>query len=100
MQIDLPTPAAHQNKPRRAWGTQNLVGLSNASGPRIHSVQQNFNKKIKAFIDRAVYPQQLSLPRQYATTKEGSFIFKVLEGRVIDGVQEQGVRVVVQENVY
>ncbi len=98
MQIDLPTPLVHKNKPRQAWGAKNMVGLDSASGPRIHTAQVNVQKKIDNFIARAIYPQQLSIPRQYATTQEGSFIFRVLEGRMIDGLQEQGVRVVVQEN--
>jgi hypothetical protein len=97
MQQDLILPSAHKGKLRREWGTQNMMGLDPA-GPKLHSAQTNVQRKIDKFISRAVYPQQLSVPRQYATTREGSFIYRILEGRVIDGYQEQGVRVVVQEN--
>lgn len=97
MHQDLILPSAHKGKFRRDWGTQNMVGLDKA-GPKVHSAKANVQHKIDKFISRAVYPQQLSIPRQYATTQEGVSIYKILEGRIIDGYQEQGVRVVVQEN--
>jgi hypothetical protein len=95
---DIPVSEAIAAKPRRDWGTQNLVGLDTKSGPKIHTAQQNVRHKIAKFIQRAVYPQQLSVPRQYASTQQGTFIYKIMEGRIIDGFQEQGARVVVQEN--
>ena len=97
MQKDLIIPDAHKGKFRRDWGTQNMVGLDKA-GPKLNAVQVSVNQKIENFISRAVHPQQLSVPRQYATTKEGVFIYRTMEGRNIDGYQEQGARVVVQEN--
>lgn len=96
---DLKT--AHNGKFRKDWGLQNVVGMS-AANPVLERNnahrQRIVRQRIENFVKRAVFPQQLTLPRQYATTREGTFIFKVLEGRKIDGVQEQGVRVVVQEN--
>jgi len=98
MQRDLILPTAHSGKLRRDWGTQNVVGIDSAGGPKIHTAQMNVKKKIDNFVARAVYPQQLSVPRQYATTREGVFIYKQMKGRIIDGYQEQGARVIVQEN--
>ena len=95
---DLVLPPVLAGKFRRDWGTKNLVGLDHASGPKLNTAQQNVRHKIATFIQRAVFPQQLSVPRQYATTREGCWVYKVMEGRVIDGVPERGARVVVQEN--
>ena len=61
--------------------------------------QRKVRAKIANFVQRAIYPQQLTVPRQYATTREGVFIYKVLEGREIDGIKEDGVRVIIQENM-
>ena len=99
--MDLKLPDAHKNKPRRDWGLQNIVGLSGTTIPKnIENVHRErmVRSKIDNFINRAVFPQQLTIPRQYATTQEGVSIYKMLEGRVIDGIQEQGVRAVVLEN--
>ena len=98
MQQDLIIPSEHKGKLRREWGTQNMVGIDAAGGPKVHTAQANVQAKINTFLERAIYPQQLSVPRQYATTKEGAFIYMTMEGRTIDGLQEQGARVVVQEN--
>lgn len=95
---DLILPQGLQGKLRRDWGTQNLSELDHAGGPRVHTAQQNVNRKIAHFVNTAIYPQQLTVPRQYATTKQGTWVYKVFEGRVVDGFQEQGARVVVQEN--
>lgn len=98
---DLRVPPALANKMRREWGDQPL-GLSHAAGPRFDAKNGHrlrmVRQKIANFVSRAVYPQQLTIPRQYATTQEGVFIYKIIEGREIDGIREQGVRVVVQEN--
>lgn len=98
MQADQAVASGLKGKLRRDWGTQNMMGLDHVAGPSVHGAQVNVQRKVKTFMDRAVYPQQLSVPRQYATTKEGVFICQTYEGRIIDGVQEQGARVVVQEN--
>jgi hypothetical protein len=90
--------SAHQGKMRREWGTQNMSALDHMRGPVVNQAQVNVQRKINGFLTRAVFPQQLTIPRQYATTKEGTFVFKTMEGRMIDGYQEQGARVVVQEN--
>jgi hypothetical protein len=99
---DLPIPLHRQNMMRKDFGLQNLVGLDHMAGPKGHQrvelTAQNVMRKLQGFADRAVHPQQVTIPRQYATTREGTWVHKVLEGRVIDGVQEQGVRVIVQEN--
>lgn len=95
---DLILPSVLRAKHRRDWGLKNFVGMDSAKGPLLHTAQQNVRRKIANFIQRAVYPQQLSIPRQYATTREGVFIYKIMEGREIDGYREPGARVVVQEN--
>lgn len=105
--LDLATP--HAGKFRRDWGLSNIVGADAARNPVSMSNdfrQQKVRGKIATFIQTAVYPQQLSIPRQYATTREGCWIYKILEGRKLrlrndDGApvyREKGVRVVVQEN--
>lgn len=95
---DLILPSGLKGKLRRDWGTQNMVEVDHYGGPKVNGAVVNVQRKIKNFMDRAVYPQQLTIPRQYATTQEGCFICHFYEGRIIDGVQEQGARVVVQEN--
>lgn len=97
--LDLTTP--HEGKLRRDWGLQNVVGVDAA--PSMPSMQNAFRQhkvrgKIATFIRTAIYPQQLSVPRQYATTREGCWVYKILEGREMNGFREDGVRVVVQEN--
>lgn len=54
--------------------------------------------KIKTFCNNAIYPQTLTLPRDPSTTKEGTFIFRMFKGRVVEGYEEQGVRCILQEN--
>lgn len=97
--LDLQTP--HAGKFRKDWGLQNMVGVNPAENPvtmRNDFRLQKVRHKIATFVSTAIYPQQLTVPRQYATTREGCWIYKVLEGREINGVRENGVRVVVQEN--
>jgi hypothetical protein len=97
--LDLPT--AHAGKMRREWGLQNIVGTSAPASPltqRNDFRLQRVRGKIAQFTQTAIYPQQLTVPRQYATTREGCWIYKILEGREIAGFREDGVRVVVQEN--
>ena len=98
MNVDMAVPAGLESKLRRDWGTQNMVAIDHMGGPKVHGAVVNVQRKLKNFMDRAIFPQQLSVPRQYATTKKGVFICKEYEGRMIDGYQEQGARVVVQEN--
>lgn len=112
--LDLSPAPANAKKFRRDWGLQNMVG---ANGPmpaagnlmahynREAQGKRNANTKIAKFIRTAVYPQQLTIPRQYATTREGCWVYKILEGRemLLDPhskakYREKGVRVVVQEN--
>ena len=97
--IDLKTH--HTGKMRREWGLQNMVGI--VAPPSPATMQNAFRLrqvrgKIAQFTQTAVYPQQLTVPRQYATTREGCWIYKILEGREISGFREDGVRVVIQEN--
>lgn len=99
---DLTVARAHEGKFRKDWGTQNPIGIPSASphGPPTNAARAKaVHDKLAAFISTAIYPQQLTIPRQYATTREGCFIFRILEGRLIDGIREDGVRVVVQENL-
>lgn len=90
-----------RGKFRRDWGLQNLVGgpapVTPASMSNILR-ERNVRAKIANFINTAIFPQQLTIPRQYATTREGCWVYKILEGRAINGFRENGVRVVVQEN--
>ncbi len=101
MLMDLPVSPGQAGKRRQDWGLQNMSTMDHpnraVAANNAHRLQ-NVRRKIQHFADNAVYPQQLTIPRQYSTTKEGVSIFKVLKGRVIDGHQEDGVRLVVQEN--
>ena len=101
--MDLSLPDAHKGKPRRDWGLQNLVGFKHPGNIPVHlknaHQQRKVRQKVANFVRTAIYPQQLTIPRQYATTKEGVSLYKILEGRIINGIQEQGVRVIVQENL-
>jgi hypothetical protein len=79
----------------------NIVGVNPAPVPVTMNNefrQQKVRNKIATFVRTAIYPQQLTVPRQYATTREGCWVYKILEGREISGFREDGVRVVVQEN--
>lgn len=107
--MDIANNYATRNpsKLRRDWGTQNTLGMTNpnpalnAKNPSnfVNAMRMNnVLRKIQHFYDTAVFPQQLTLPRQYATTSDGVRVVKLLSGREIDGVREDGVRVVVQEN--
>lgn len=112
--FDLSPAPAHAGKFRRDWGLQNMVGadaaplfggndmvsMQNRNDFRQHKVRG----KVANFISTAIYPQQLTIPRQYATTREGCWVYKILEGRRLRlsdsnaTYREKGVRVVVQEN--
>lgn len=86
---------------RKDWGLQNIIGVKSAPVPAVMTNefrQRKVRGKIANFVQTAIYPQQLTVPRQYATTREGCWIYKILEGREISGFREDGVRVVVQEN--
>jgi len=66
--------------------------------------KQRARQKIANFIQNAVYPQQLTIPRDYLSTETGVRIYKILEGRPIKVTgsnatfKEKGIRVVVLEN--
>jgi len=104
--LDLKPSPAHTGKFRRDWGLQNMVGADAPFSPltiRNDFRQQKVRGKIANFVQTAIYPQQLTVPRQYATTQEGCWVYKILEGREIPSdngakYRERGVRVVVQEN--
>ena len=107
--LDLSPAPENASKFRRDWGLQNVVGVKSNipdSAVGLNSLrQQKVRQKIANFVQTAVYPQQLSIPRQYATTQEGCFIYKILEGREVRvntdtgaKYKEKGIRVVVQEN--
>ena len=100
--MDIQVPASLKVKMRRDWGVGNIICAEGAPIPiSIKNVHQEriVRSKIARFVQKAIYPQQLTIPRQYSTTQEGVSIYKILEGRVIDGFQEQGVRVIVRENL-
>ena len=96
----LGLPDNNPGKLRRDWGTQNMVGMAHgnpaaiANAARLRHVQN----KIATFCNTAIYPHQLTVPRQYSTTVAGVSIYKVLSGRKIGGYTEPGVCVVVLEN--
>jgi len=104
--FDIATP--NTTKLRKDFGLQNVVGASSPLPPQLMNNgfrQQKVRQKVANFVQTAVYPQQLTIPRQYATTQEGCWIYKILEGRQLrlgdNGgalYREKGVRVVVQEN--
>ena len=99
MDVTLPQPL--RGKFRRDWGLQNVIGAAAPSTPltMANEYRQRLVRiKIATFLRTAVFPQQLTVPRQYATTREGCWVYKILEGREISGFRENGVRVVVQEN--
>lgn len=111
--MDLITPSVFKDKRRADWGLSNAIGMDTgvmgmtlAGQPSdkmkmIYSNewrQRRVRQKIMNFYKTAIYPQQLTVPRQYATTREGTTVFKIVEGREINGIKEDGVRVVVQEN--
>lgn len=104
MIADLITPNTKAGMFRRDWGLENMIGadtrpLHGVAPDMLNSFrQQKVRGKIANFLQRAVYPQQLTIPRQYATTQAGVSIYKIMHGRVIDGLQEDGVRIVVLEN--
>jgi len=92
-----------QPQKRRAdWGLQNRVKVDNANsqaGENNALRMENLRRKLKTFFANAVYPQQIIVPRQKTTTKTGTFIVQVFKGRIVQGYQEDGVRVIVQENL-
>lgn len=99
--VDLAIAPPHRNKARRDWGLQNAVGIDAAPNPvtmRNDFRQQMARRKIAQFTRTAIFPQQLTVPRQYATTREGCFLYKILTDREVDRPAGGGVRVVVQEN--
>ncbi len=102
MTNDQKVSKAHEGKLRKDWGLQNTVGLEHSSKAVMKNNEMRMRRvrhKIATFTQTAIYPQQLTIPRQYSTTQEGTFIYKILEGREIDRVAGGGVRVVVQENL-
>ena len=95
------------NKLRRDWGLQNMVGVQGPATPlskRTDYQKQRARQKIAQFIQNAVYPQQLTIPRDYLSTETGVRVYKILEGRPIKvsgssaSFKEKGIRVVVLEN--
>ena len=87
-------------KLRRDWGTQNMVGMAHGNPAAVTNAArlQHVQNKIATFCNTAIYPQQLTVPRQYATTQEGVSIFRIMSGRKVGGYTEPGFRVVVLEN--
>lgn len=100
--MDIAVAPERQGLLRRDWVSKYSIAPDPArkveKSMRNEHQKRVVRSKIANFIQRAVYPQQLTIPRQYSTTSEGVRLYKVLEGREIDGIREQGVRVVVQEN--
>jgi len=101
--LDLKPIPEHKQKFRRDWGLSTLVGLTQQAPRMGHNSGEQVSgayKKRAKFVEAAVWPQQLTLPRQVSTTKDGCRVFKILEGRRIGGIQEDGARVVVEENTH
>jgi hypothetical protein len=99
--IDLRPAPSNMKKLRKDWGLQNVIGMEHANRALMSNNAHRIRKvrhKVANFTQNAIYPQQLTIPRQYATTTEGTFIYKILEDREVDRVAGGGVRVVVQEN--
>lgn len=102
--MDLKPLQSQKRKLRRDWGLKTIVGLT-PPGPMMmghnsgEQVSGAYKKRAK-FIASAFWPQQLTLPRQVSTTMDGCRVFKILEGRRLGGIQEDGVRVVVEENTH
>lgn len=105
--IDLKPAASLAGKFRRDWGLSNIVGVEGPPNPNFRLPEwqkQRARQKVAHFIQTAVYPQQLTLPRDYLSTETGVRIYKILEGREIRvsgssaTYREKGVRVVVLEN--
>lgn len=112
--FDLNPAPENAAKARKDFGLDNMVGFDHNHRPGsdiLSQSNQNAHRmqkvrgKIANFVQTAVYPQQLTIPRQYATTREGCWVYKILEGRELrvnsdSGAKyrEKGVRVVVQEN--
>lgn len=106
--MDLAVAAPNRGKFRRDWGLQNMVGMDTrgiipgndllAIQNQNAAAQHRVRGKIAQFTMTAIFPMQLTVPRQYATTRAGCWVYKILEGRKVNGVPENGVRVVVQEN--
>lgn len=59
--------------------------------------QKVISAKIENFCNRAIHPQTLTLPRDPLMVPDGVRIAKWVEGRVIDGFRENGLRVIVLE---
>lgn len=98
---DVALPPELQSKARRDWGLQNMVAADSAPNPMTMKNdfrQQQVRRKIAQFTQNAVFPMQLTIPRQYATTKAGVSVVKILTDRPVDRAAGGGVRVVVQEN--
>lgn len=105
--IDLKPAASLAGKFRRDWGLSNIVGVEGPPNPNFRLPEwqkQRSRQKVAHFCRTAIYPQQLTLPRDYITTETGVRIYKILEGREIRvsgssaTYREKGVRVVVLEN--
>lgn len=105
--LDMKPSPPNLSKLRRDWGLQNIVGVKGPVTPlskRADYQKQQARRKIAHFLQNAVYPQQLTIPRDYLTTETGVRIYKILEGRPIKvsgsnaTFREKGIRVVVLEN--
>ena len=99
--MDLTVPLGLRDKRRVDWGLQNMVAVDHPNPQQAKNnanTQRTVHNKINTFFATAVYPQQLCIPRQYSTTAPGLSIVTVMKGRIVKGYQEDGVRVVVQEN--
>lgn len=95
--MDLGIPKSIRGRKRRDIGKDNII-MATTVGPLPADIaKRNIQRKIEGFIANAIFPQQLSVPRDYATTKEGVSIYRVLKGRKVAGIVEDGVRVVVLE---
>ena len=64
---------------------------------RLEDRQRTIGRKIENFCSRAIYPQTLTLPRDPLMVPDGVRIVKWVEGRNIDAIRENGIRVIVLE---
>lgn len=70
----------------------------NSADLKRETVRRNIANKIENFTRTAINPQTLTIPRDPLSTDDGNRVFRVLKGRLLQGIPENGVRAVVQEN--
>ena len=69
--------------------------------PSLTNVQKRdfLRRKIETFCANGSHPQTLTGPRDPVMIGDGKALFRTLRGRHVGGYREDGVRVVIQENL-